>query len=314
MSRCVGVPVIPYAQIDWQRYATKTALYTQHHKKLAPGQRPVACYMRRSEPVWLYAVNEAQPVEATPTQQASLEKARAVWREQQRCEQCGRGIWYDGLRQKSRLCYWCWSAKEIERAHQDIRHWLQDELSSHTWAVLDTETTGLPEHPDFQLCDIAILDQQGTLCFSSLIRPDVPMPPEASAVHGLTDDLLATAPTFTDIWEELCYVLNRFDCFWSYNVSFDRTALIVSAQRFQLPVAQQAWFSAPWHCLMEAYASWRDPLSASPSFVKLATACRQMEVKVRPGHRAESDTRATYALLLAMAGLPLPDSSQLGDE
>jgi DNA polymerase-3 subunit epsilon len=297
--------VLSYTQIDWQHYATKTTLYTQHRKKLAPGQRPVACYLRGSDPVWLYTVEEAQPVEASPAQQAALEKARAAWRERQHCEQCGRGIWYEGLRQKSRLCYWCWSAKEIERVHQDIRQWLQDELNTHTWAVLDTETTGLPDDPDFQLCDITIIDQHGTICFSSLIRPDIPMPPEASAIHGLTDEILSKAPTLSEIWGELCQTLNRFECFWCYNASFDRAALLISAQRFRLPVTKQPWVSAPWHCLMEVYAQWRDPLSASPSFVKLATACRQMEVTVLPGHRAESDTRATYALLLTMAGWPL---------
>jgi DNA polymerase III epsilon subunit-like protein len=58
----------------------------------------------------------------------------------------------------------------------------------------DTETTGNTEK-DF-LCQIAY--KSGTETFSGLYKPPVKIPPEASAVHHLTNKMLADKPSFKE--------------------------------------------------------------------------------------------------------------------
>lgn len=71
--------------------------------------------------------------------------------------------------------------------------------------VVDVETTGVG--PEAQVCEIATVDLvrqpddtwvRGRL-WSSLVCPGVPMPPDASAIHHLTDDDVAEAPALGDL-------------------------------------------------------------------------------------------------------------------
>lgn len=70
--------------------------------------------------------------------------------------------------------------------------------------IADTETTGLG--PTARVCEYAHV-----LCkledsrivevkrFESLINPGIPIPKAASDVHGITDEMVATAPTLRDV-------------------------------------------------------------------------------------------------------------------
>ncbi len=66
--------------------------------------------------------------------------------------------------------------------------------------VLDTETTGFKPEEGHRLVEIGCLElvnhvQTGNR-FHVYINPERPVPPEASAVHGLTDEFLADKPVF----------------------------------------------------------------------------------------------------------------------
>jgi len=62
---------------------------------------------------------------------------------------------------------------------------------------LDVETTGLSDSD--QVVEIAIVDACGGVLLESLVRPTVPVSPEATAVHGITAAELAGAPSWTAI-------------------------------------------------------------------------------------------------------------------
>lgn len=66
---------------------------------------------------------------------------------------------------------------------------------------LDTETTGLDD--DAQVVEIAIVDDTGAVLFESLVKPTVPVEPEAAAIHGIGPDRLASAPTWPEIAEQV---------------------------------------------------------------------------------------------------------------
>jgi DNA polymerase III subunit epsilon len=77
--------------------------------------------------------------------------------------------------------------------------------------VIDVETTGLGACPPERVVEIAALrlDGDGTPVASleTLIDPGVPIPPEATATHGISDVMVATAPPFEAVAGQLARLL-----------------------------------------------------------------------------------------------------------
>ena len=69
--------------------------------------------------------------------------------------------------------------------------------------VLDTETTGFKPEEGHRLVEIGCVELINHVAtggkFHVYINPMRPVPPEASAVHGLTDEFLADKPLFTEV-------------------------------------------------------------------------------------------------------------------
>jgi len=86
-----------------------------------------------------------------------------------------------------------------------MREHLQRPLEDVPFVFLDLETTGL--HPQFghRICEVGMLRCEGGRreSFQSLVNPKRPISPKAMAVHGITDEMVAEAPTFDRIAGEL---------------------------------------------------------------------------------------------------------------
>jgi DNA polymerase-3 subunit epsilon len=65
----------------------------------------------------------------------------------------------------------------------------------------DTETTGINKDKD-KIIEIAAFDATNERTFVSFINPGFPIPPEATAIHHITDDLVADAPGFREVAEK----------------------------------------------------------------------------------------------------------------
>lgn len=65
----------------------------------------------------------------------------------------------------------------------------------------DTETTGVRAEKD-RIIELAAYDPVNDRRFDRLINPQIPIPQEASAIHGITDDMVKEAPTFAEIGKE----------------------------------------------------------------------------------------------------------------
>ncbi len=88
--------------------------------------------------------------------------------------------------------------------HQHIELELHTLFAEHTlFYIIDTETTGKLESRNCQIVEIAIINQDGQVVYHTLCKPDIAMPASASEISGITDDLLANAPTFIQIWPDL---------------------------------------------------------------------------------------------------------------
>ena len=64
----------------------------------------------------------------------------------------------------------------------------------------DTETTGVSTQNDL-IVEIAAFDPEKNLTFEKLINPGSPIPPGATAIHKITDDMVKDKPIFKDIAE-----------------------------------------------------------------------------------------------------------------
>lgn len=98
------------------------------------------------------------------------------------------------------------------------RHW--HELGPFT--IFDLETTGFSPSRD-RIVEIAAVhvDIDGTETrFQSLINPGCPIPPAASRVHNITDDMVANFPSFRNVIPEFMQ-LAKGSTLVAHNARFD---------------------------------------------------------------------------------------------
>ncbi|MJX93223.1 3'-5' exonuclease, partial [Salmonella enterica subsp. enterica] len=86
---------------------------------------------------------------------------------------------------------------------QRAAQWLDD-----GYLFIDTETTGLGD--DAEIVEICIIDSHGFIMLNTLIKPTKPIPDEAIAIHGITNEMVAFAPNWTDICGAVEELFRRF--------------------------------------------------------------------------------------------------------
>ncbi|OGS59440.1 MAG: hypothetical protein A3J79_12340 [Elusimicrobia bacterium RIFOXYB2_FULL_62_6] len=75
---------------------------------------------------------------------------------------------------------------------------LTTNLDDALFAFIDVETTGLSPVTS-RVCEVALVCSRGGVVaarFSSLVDPGLPIPAEASGIHGITDEMVRGAPSF----------------------------------------------------------------------------------------------------------------------
>lgn len=157
--------------------------------------------------------------------------------------------------------------------------------------VFDIESTGVSPRKDriIELAAIKLMPDGEEIPKCWLMNPGVPIPPETTAIHGISDEIVKDCPTFADKAEEI------FEFFRGCDLSG------FNADRFDIP------------CLEEEFA--RVGMAFAPSARKhvdvqriyhkkeprdLSAAVRFYLGRNHDGaHGAEADTRATLEVLKA---------------
>jgi DNA polymerase III subunit epsilon len=116
-------------------------------------------------------------------------------------------------------------------------------LAALPMLVLDTETTGLDVKDD-RVVSVGAVRMVGErvfrhVTFHQLCTPGRPIPPAATAVHHITDDDVADAPTFAEVWRN-CLPLLEGTVMVGYNIPFDIAMLRHECQR-----ADVSWQEPP---------------------------------------------------------------------
>lgn len=162
---------------------------------------------------------------------------------------------------------------------------------------LDTETTGLKDRD--QIVEICLLEHDGSIAFQSLVRPTVKIPFDATRVHGITDAMVSTAPTWPEVWPHVEAILStRRSAI--YNAEFDLRLLQQSHRAHGLH-----WSAGVNHfCIMKLYAQFRGEWNSRAGNYRwhsLDDARWQCGLDLPNAHRAVADTLLARAVLHYMA-------------
>ncbi len=105
----------------------------------------------------------------------------------------------------------------------------------------DTETTGMKSEKD-NIIEIAAYDPLNDRSFERLVNPGRPIPPEATAIHHITNEMVSSAPSFHVIAQEftqfcegdvilIAHNNDAFD-FHFLKAEFERAALTMPSWKF----------------------------------------------------------------------------------
>jgi DNA polymerase-3 subunit epsilon len=102
--------------------------------------------------------------------------------------------------------------------------------------VLDVETTGKERATD-QIIELCMRFGLGAEATSRTwrIRPEVPIHPEATGVHGITMEMLAECPLFPAVAAEFLPLIAAANVIVGYNVAFDLDMLQAELSRAKIP-------------------------------------------------------------------------------
>jgi DNA polymerase-3 subunit epsilon len=100
--------------------------------------------------------------------------------------------------------------------------------------VLDTETTGLDPNSGHRIVEIGCVELINHIpsgrTFHSYLNPEREMPPEASNIHGLTDEFLSDKPLFSQVVSGFLEFIAE-DQLIIHNAGFDMAFLNAELQR-----------------------------------------------------------------------------------
>ena len=158
-------------------------------------------------------------------------------------------------------------------------------------AFIDLETTGINLGTDriVEIAIVKILIDGNRSIKRKLVNPQMPIPKQASHIHGITDEMVKEAPSFKQIAQELKQMLDGCDIA-GYN-----------SNRFDIPLLMEEFLRAEVDFEMKG----RKMLDVQQIFHKmeqrtLGAAYKYYCSKILDGaHSAEVDAMATYEIFEA---------------
>lgn len=161
--------------------------------------------------------------------------------------------------------------------------------------IFDTETSGLPLHERapldqqpriIEIGGVFLSPEDGSITdeFEILINPGIPIPPETTKIHGITDDMVAGAATFAQALPQITAIFERAGLVIAHNLPFDRGMIRFELAR--LGVTDFPWPDRELCTVGHFYPVW----GRRPKLIELYE--WSMRRQLRQDHRALSDVYA----------------------
>lgn len=161
---------------------------------------------------------------------------------------------------------------------------LRKSLDDAVFTFLDVETTGLSPRTS-RVCEVALAGFQGNCRvghFSSLVNPGLPIPPETSRIHGITDAMVKDSPAFSALAPRLISLLEG-TVLVAHNTEFDLSFMDMEFARAglkmpALPVIDTLYLARR----LGGFTNNR-----------LGTIAKELDISTENWHRAFSDVEMT---------------------
>lgn len=164
------------------------------------------------------------------------------------------------------------------------------------WAVFDTETTGLDPASGARMLEIAIVRIEPVTLevvdrFTTLVNPGVPIPPETTAIHRITQAEIDLAPSFAAVAPAISARLQGC-LIVGHNVAFDLKFLSAEYHHAGLEMPGLAGGGRlPYACTLEGAR-----MNLGIPKHRLGLCCEHLGITLEGWHAALADTLATAEL------------------
>jgi DNA polymerase III epsilon subunit-like protein len=140
----------------------------------------------------------------------------------------------------------------LQAMREDVAAWSEAILADERTVFLDLETTGLPdpENPP-EIVQISVMNVKGRPLLNLMLKPEGPIPVQASDCHGILDEDVEDCPSFSEV-APLIEKYLKDKVVVTYNADFDWKVLTSVFKKHGLPKPQA--FDV--QCAMDQYAIW----------------------------------------------------------
>lgn len=158
--------------------------------------------------------------------------------------------------------------------------------------AFDLETTGTVPGVDqiVEIGAVRFIDGQPEAIFATLIDPQRPIPPGASAVNKITDDMVRGKPLVESVLPSFAEFCGQ-DILVAHNAPFDAQFLIADIKRFET--------AAPTGIILDSLPIARKVFPGLPNY-KLGTLIQHLKIPTTDFHRAEEDASYCGQLFFQM--------------
>ncbi len=164
------------------------------------------------------------------------------------------------------------------------------------YTIIDVETTGKTN----RITEISIFRFDGTEIvdeFTSLVNPETPIPTHITALTGIDDAMVADAPLFKDIAQDIQNI-TKDAVFVAHNVNFDYNVISKEFQNIEEDFQRKKL------CTVRLS---RKLIPGERSY-SLGKLCKSLQIDLVDRHRAKGDAEATVKLFQLLLKTPEADT------
>jgi DNA polymerase-3 subunit epsilon len=184
--------------------------------------------------------------------------------------------------------------EEITGAKEQATLWAKERLKDTSTVILDIETTGLlTSNPNSEIVQISMCNIWGSPLINMVVKPNYPIGWEALKIHKISEDMVASSPTFPEIAPLLYFLLNNKHVV-CYGANFDIHFVMTMFTKygFDLPDITIS-------CCMEMYAMWQGEWNKSKGSWKWQ---KLPHLAFGSAHDSLTDCLSTLMLIKRMSG------------